>query len=110
MSSRRGGSILLIPLLVLGAAFPAAAGETVVLPGDNLEELAERALAAEQERFQIGTSSTFVLIRLQTDLASARVRQLLVLNEYRKAIVEYARQGGLTLVERRIQVSDLLQE
>jgi len=51
-----------------------------------------------------------VLIRLQTDLASARVRQLLVLNEYRKAIVEYARQGGLTLVERRIQVSDLLQE
>lgn len=69
-------------------------------------ELAERALEAEQQRFQIGTSTTFVLIQLQGDLSNARVRELVVINEYRKAAVEYERQSGRTLASLGIQVQD----
>lgn len=54
--------------------------------------LAQQSLDAEQRRYQTGTSSTFVLIRLQTDLVNARIRELLAANEYRKAIVAYDRQ------------------
>lgn len=53
--------------------------------------LAEQSLTAEEQRYQTGTSSTFVLIRLQTDLTNARIRELVAANEYRKAVLLYDR-------------------
>ncbi len=67
-------------------------------------ELAEQSLKAEQKRYQTGISSTFILIRLQTDLASAQIRELISANDYRKSVVEWERQTGVILSKNNIEV------
>lgn len=64
--------------------------------------LAEQSLKAEQERYDIGLSSTFVLLRLQTDLMSAQLRELSAENDYRKAVVDYERITGATLIDNNV--------
>jgi|GEM_PF-3358709 len=70
----------------------------------NSRVLAERSLEAEQKRYQTGTSSTFVLIRLQTDLVNARIRELVTGNEYRKSLIELDRQTGRILSDWNIEM------
>lgn len=59
--------------------------------------VAEKSLQSEQRLLQTGNSSTFVVLRLQSDLARARIRELDAMNEYRQAALEYERQIGVTL-------------
>jgi outer membrane protein TolC len=66
--------------------------------------LAEASLQAEQKRYQNGASSTFVIIRLQTDLANARIRELLAMTDYRKTLVLYDRQMGVVLDLHQVQL------
>lgn len=66
--------------------------------------LAEKSLIAEQKRYQTGTSSTFVLIRLQTDLINARTRELVAINDYRKSLVEFDRQTGKILERHHVEI------
>jgi outer membrane protein TolC len=61
--------------------------------------LAEKSLAAEQKLYESDKSSTFVVLRLQTDLMNAQLRELVAENDYRKAIVEYQRALGMTLLD-----------
>ena len=68
--------------------------------------LAEKSLEAEQKRYQTGTSSTFILIRLQTDLINARMRELIAVNDYRKSLVEFDRQTGMILDLHHIEVPE----
>ena len=70
----------------------------------NSRVLAERSLEAEQKRYQTGTSSTFVLIRLQTDLVNARIRELVTGNEYRKSLIELDRQTGRILSDWNVEM------
>lgn len=65
-------------------------------------ELAEKSLKAEQERYDIGLSSTFVLLSLQTDLMNAQLRELSAENGYRKSVVDYQRTMGITLVDNNV--------
>lgn len=67
-------------------------------------KLAEQSLDAEQKRFQTGISSTFILIRLQTDLANAQIRELIAANDYRKSVVEWERQTGTLLQRHHIEL------
>ena len=67
-------------------------------------ELAEQSLNAEQKRYQTGISTTFILIRLQTDLANAKIRELIAANDYRKSVVEWDRQTGTILMKNNIQM------
>jgi len=67
-------------------------------------ELAEQSLQAEQKRYQTGISTTFILIRLQTDLANAQVRELVAANDYRKSVVEWERQTGTLLANHHIEL------
>ena len=67
-------------------------------------ELAEQSMQAEQKRYQTGISTTFILIRLQTDLANAKVRELTAANDYRKSLVEWERQTGSILVRNHIEI------
>lgn len=66
--------------------------------------LAQRSLEAEQKRYKTGTSSTFILIRLQTDLINARTRELIAINDYRKSVVEFDRQTGKILELHHIDI------
>lgn len=70
----------------------------------NSRVLAEKSLEAEQKRYKTGTSSTFILIRLQTDLVNSQIRELVAMNDYRKSLVEFDRQTAGVLESMNIQL------
>jgi HAE1 family hydrophobic/amphiphilic exporter-1 len=59
-------------------------------------ELAEQRLDAEQKRFEVGMSTSFLVIQAQRDLAVARNNELQALLDYQLAVVafETAQQSG----------------
>ena len=66
---------------------------------------AETQLYAEQERFQVGLSTNFLVLTRQNELTVARVTENSALTDYRKAATELARATG-TLLERRQIILD----
>jgi outer membrane protein len=63
---------------------------------------AETQLYAEQERFQVGLSTNFLVLTRQNDLTVARVTETNALTDYRKAATELARATGTLLEHRQI--------
>ena len=61
---------------------------------------AETQLFAEQEKFNVGLSTNFLVLTRQNDLTQARVTETDALTDYRKAATELARATG-TLLDRR---------
>jgi outer membrane protein TolC len=51
--------------------------------------LAEQRLEAEQKRFEVGMSTTFLVVQAQRDLAQARNNELQAALEYVKAVIEF---------------------
>lgn len=62
-------------------------------------ELAEKSLRAEEKKLQAGTSTTFVVLRLQGDLASAEIREINALSDYLVSLAGYNRARGRILNE-----------
>ena len=60
-------------------------------------EISERALEGEEKRLELGTTSSFVVLRLQSDLAEAEVRELQAIVDYNQALADYDLQLGRTL-------------
>jgi outer membrane protein TolC len=60
-------------------------------------ELSEKSLRAEEKKLQAGTSTTFVVLRLQGDLAIAEIRETNALADYRVALARYHRARGKIL-------------
>lgn len=59
-------------------------------------ELAEKSLQAEEKKLRAGTSSTFVVLRLQGDLANAEIRETNALSDYAISLAQYERvRGGI---------------
>jgi outer membrane protein TolC len=56
--------------------------------------LAEQRLEAEQKRFEVGMSTTFLVVQAQRDLAQARNNELQAALEYVKAVIEFERSGS----------------
>src|SRR5262245_33024978 len=67
---------------------------------------AETQLYAEQERFQAGLSTNFLVLTRQNDLTAARVTETLALTDYRKAETELARATGELLEQRHIVIEE----
>jgi outer membrane protein len=67
---------------------------------------AETQLYAEQERFQVGLSTNFLVLTRQNDLTLARVTETLALTDYRKAETELARATGVLLEQRSIKIEN----
>lgn len=57
----------------------------------------ERVLTAEQRRFSAGTSTTFLVLQRQLDLANQRGRELQAQTDLNKAVVELNRVSGSLL-------------
>ncbi len=72
-------------------------------------ELAEERLDAEQEKLQAGTTTTFVVLELQKDLAEAEIRELRARIGYNQAVAEQDRAAGLTLQRYGLTVDGLPQ-
>ncbi len=53
-------------------------------------ELAERRLEAEQKKFSVGLTSSFIVFQVQRDLAIARFNELAAIIDYNKSLVNFA--------------------
>lgn len=59
--------------------------------------LALKSLQAEEKKLKAGTSSTFVVLRLQGDLANAEIREINALAEYAVSLARYHHSRGQIL-------------
>jgi outer membrane protein TolC len=67
-------------------------------------ELAERRLDAEEKKFEVGMSTSFLIVQAQRDLASADANELRAMIDYNKALVAFERARGTLLDELNISV------
>ena len=58
-------------------------------------ELAELSLEAENKKFNAGTSSTFFVLRLQTDLTQAQLRETSAIANYNRSVADFNRLRGV---------------
>ncbi len=70
-------------------------------------KLAEERLEAEQEKLQAGTTTTFVVLELQEDLAEAEIRELRARIGFNNAVAEQDRAAGVTLLRYGLNVDGL---
>ena len=54
-------------------------------------EFAEEQLAAEESKFEVGTSTNFFVVQAQRDLATARDSELRAILDYQNAVIEFER-------------------
>jgi outer membrane protein len=69
-------------------------------------ELQEEALDAEQQRFQVGASTTYLVIQYQRDLAQARSTEVVSLGNYAKAKAALDRATGQTLETYHVSIDE----
>jgi outer membrane protein len=69
-------------------------------------KLQEESLAIEQEKFDVGLSTNFLVIQYQGYVAQARSTAVAALDAYAKAKVQYERAAGLTLNNHNISVDE----
>lgn len=72
----------------------------------STRELQEEALDAEQQRYQVGASTTYTVIQIQRDLAQARSTEIVAQGNYAKAKVALDRATGKTLDVFQISVDE----
>jgi outer membrane protein len=68
--------------------------------------LAEQTLDAEQKKFLLGASTTFVVVQTERDLATARSAEVRAMANLAEAKVNFDRALGRTLQVNRIDVAD----
>jgi HAE1 family hydrophobic/amphiphilic exporter-1 len=69
---------------------------------DSASEFAQEQYLSEQRQFQAGTSSVFLVLQRQTDLISARSREIRAKADMGSAIADLDRATARTLVSQRI--------
>lgn len=67
-------------------------------------DLAQQALDAEEKRFRAGTSTTFFVLRLQEQLIAAQSRKAGAIADERRAIANFERETGTTLVAHHLKL------
>ena len=76
-----------------------------VLAARAAREAAQRVLLGEQRRFQAGTSTTFLVLQRQLDVANQEGRELQAQTDLDKAIVELNRVSGGVFAQNGIDAS-----
>ena len=61
----------------------------------SARELAAQSLEAEQKKLEAGTSSTFFVLRLQSDLALAELREISAVADYNRSVADFNRLRGV---------------
>jgi len=67
-------------------------------------ELAQERLQAEERKFEVGMSTSFLIVQAQRDLAIAAGNELQAVTDYNKSIVAFRRVTGTILDEQQIDV------
>ncbi len=71
-------------------------------------KLQEQSLQIEQEKFDVGLSTNFLVIQYQSYVAQARSTEVASLDAYAKAKVQYERAIGLTLPNHNVSIDEAL--
>ena len=66
--------------------------------------LTRESLVAEEKKLSAGRSTTFNVLRIQEDLAKARLNEIAAFSDLNKAIVTYYREKGTLLDELSIKM------
>jgi outer membrane protein TolC len=66
---------------------------------------AEAALDAEQKKYAVGKSTTFIVLQLQNNLTAARSQEIRSLANYNEALSNLAQQEGSTLQRRNVDLT-----
>ena len=69
-------------------------------------KLQEQSLAIEQEKFDVGLSTNFLVIQYQSYVAQARSTEVAALDAYAKAKTQYERSVGLTLTNHDVSIDE----
>jgi outer membrane protein len=93
-----------IALSVAGAAGQIETTRQRVISTRRAYELANQALAGELKKLQAGTTTTFVVLNLQTNLTSIESSRSRALADQRRAQAVYEREIGVTLDRRKIEL------
>ncbi|MFN2461100.1 MAG: TolC family protein [Candidatus Velthaea sp.] len=78
-----------------------------LVAASNARTASERVLLAEQRRFAVGSSTTFLILQRQLDVANNRGRELQAQTDLNKAVVELNRVGGTVFATYNIDASAL---
>jgi outer membrane protein TolC len=68
--------------------------------------LQEQSLAIEQEKFDVGLSTNFLVIQYQSYVAQARSTEVAALDAYAKAKTQYERSIGQTLTKHDVSIDE----
>ena len=71
-------------------------------------QLQEEALAAEQERYNVGASTSFFVIQYERDLTQAKSTEVAAQGIYAKSKATLDRALGLTLINNNVQLDEAL--
>jgi HAE1 family hydrophobic/amphiphilic exporter-1 len=77
-----------------------------VVVSRQARESAEQQLAGEQKLYEVGRSTTFLLLQRQNELTSARTSELQSQTDYNKALADLQRATAATLRVNNVVVSD----
>ncbi|HTD32389.1 MAG TPA: TolC family protein [Candidatus Elarobacter sp.] len=78
-----------------------------VIAARSAREAAQRVLLGEQRRFQAGTSTTFLVLQRQLEVANQEGRELQAQTDLDKAIVELNRVSGGIFAQSNVDVTGL---
>ncbi|MCX6566798.1 MAG: TolC family protein [Candidatus Aminicenantes bacterium] len=71
-------------------------------------DLAEKKLAAEEEKLRVGLSTNYMVLQYQRDMTTARVQELKAIIDYNIAQADLDRSMGTLLESKNIRIADLL--
>jgi HAE1 family hydrophobic/amphiphilic exporter-1 len=77
-----------------------------VVASRQARESAEQQLAGEQKLYEVGRSTTFLLLQRQNELTTARTNELQAQTDYNKALADLQRATAATLRVNNVVVSD----
>ena len=86
-----------IEMDVRNAAQSVDTAQRRVVASRAARESAEQQLAGEQKLYEVGRSTTFLLLQRQQDLTAARTNELAAQTDYNKALADLQRATGSTL-------------
>ncbi len=81
-------------------------GARSIVASRAARDAAEQNLEAERRRYENGMTTNFQVLQIQQQLSDARVRELLALVGYKKAVANYHRQVGDILEAHNIRVDE----
>ena len=73
-------------------------------------ELAEKQLEAEEEKLKVGLTTNYQVLSIQRDLSSQRTQEISAIIDYNLSLAALNRDMGISLKEKNIRISDLLED